>query len=168
MERRFILSGLVGLLFVFTAGAGAASAQGNLSGKWVMDKSRSSDFAPATDISMTISHSGRKVTIAHRLVTPQGVQTPKDTYVLNGATQEVMMDGPNGSRARGKRTARAIDGGFETHDEGTFKPDKFPNPVTVTTTRKYQLSPDGRTLTLDLTRVSKFRTQHSRRVFVKQ
>ncbi|HWS85817.1 MAG TPA: hypothetical protein VN282_02410 [Pyrinomonadaceae bacterium] len=167
MKRRFILTGLMGMLFLLTAGAGVAGAQ-DFSGRWVMDKSRSTDFAPATDVSMTIVHKGQKVTVSHRIVTPQGVLTPKETYVLNGATQEVMMDGPNNSRAKGKRTARKIDGGFETHDEATFNIERIPQPVAIATSRKWQLSPDGRTLTLEISRVSKVRSHSSRRVFTKQ
>ena len=44
MKRKFILSGLMGLLFVFTIGASVASAQTNLSGVWVLDKSKSTDL----------------------------------------------------------------------------------------------------------------------------
>ncbi len=168
MKRRLALSGLMGLLFVFTVGAGVASAQQNFSGKWAIDKSRSSDLGPLSDVSMNIVQNGQQVTVSHRLVTPQGVLTPKDQFVLNGSTHELMLDGPNGSRAKGKRTAKRIDGGFETVDEGTFKPERFPEAVTVKTTRKWTLSPDGKTLTLEISRGSKLGNQNSRRVFTKQ
>lgn len=168
MQRRFILSGLMGLLFVFGAGASVASAQENFSGKWVLDKSRSSDIGPATDVSMTIVQSGQKINIQHRLVLPQRVITPKDAYVLNGATQRVTLDGPNDTRAKGTRMAKKIEGGFETYEEGTFKHERFPDGITVKTSRKWQLAPDGRTITLEISRVTNFGTQHSRRVFVKQ
>jgi hypothetical protein len=163
-----MLSGLLGLLFVFTVGAGDASAQGNFSGKWGIDKSRSQDISPLTDVSMTIVQNGNNVTVSHRLVTPQGVLTPKDTFILDGGPQEVMLDGPNNSRAKGKRVAKKINGGFETEDEASFKPERFPQAVTVKTTRRWLLSPDGRTLTLEITRGSKLGTQSTRRVFSKQ
>jgi hypothetical protein len=168
MKRRLVLSGLLGLLFALTVGAGVASAQGNFSGKWELDKSKSSGIAPLSGASMTIVQNGQKVSISHRLDTPQGVLTPKDEFVLNGSTQEIMLDGPNGTRAKGKRTAKRIEGGFETVDEGTFKPERFPEAVTVKTTRRWTLSPDGQTLTLDISRTSKLGDQHSRRVFTKQ
>ena len=168
MQRRFILSGLAGLLFVFGVGAGVASAQENFSGTWVLDKTRSSNISPATDISMTIVQKGEKVTISHRLVLPRGVITPKDTYVLNGATQRVTLDGPNDTRAKGNRMAKRIGGGFETYEEGTFTHERFPDGITVKTSRKWQLSPDGKTITLEITRVTNFGTNHSRRLFTKQ
>lgn len=168
MKRRFILGGLLGALFVLTAGADVASAQGNFSGKWAIDKSRSTDIAPLSDVSMTIVQSGQKVTVSQRLVTPQGVMTPKDDFILNGSTQDIMLDGPNGTRAKGKRSAKKIDGGFESVDEGTFKPERFPEAITVKTTRRWTLSGDGRTMTLEITRGSKLGTQNSRRVFTRQ
>jgi hypothetical protein len=168
MRRRFTLSGLVGLLFVLTIGAGVASAQGDISGKWAIDKSRSTDLGPVSDASMAITQDGQKVTVSQKLTTPQGEVSSKDLYVLDGSTQEVMLDGPNNTRAKGKRTARKIDGGFESVDEGTFKPERFPEAVTVKTTRVWQLSSDGQTLTLEITRASKLGTQHARRVFARQ
>src|SRR2546423_4444973 len=160
MKRRFILSGLMGLLLVLTVGVGVASGQDNFSGKGVIEKSRSSDLGSASDISMTIVQTGQKVTVSQRLDTPQGVLTPKDLYVLDGSTQEVMLDGPNNSHAKGKRTAKKVDGGFESVDEGTFKPERFPEAVAVKTTRVWQLSSDGQTLTIEITRASKIVTQH--------
>jgi hypothetical protein len=168
MRRRFTLSGLFGLLFVLTIGAGVASAQGNLSGKWALDRSRSTELGPVSDASMTITQDGRKVTVSQQITTPQGVTSSNDLYLLNGGTQSVMLDGPNNSRAKGKRTAKKIDGGFESVDEGTFKPERFPEAVTVKTTRVWHLSSDGRTLTVELTRVSKLGTQRARRVFARQ
>ncbi|HWW75955.1 MAG TPA: hypothetical protein VNZ44_11185 [Pyrinomonadaceae bacterium] len=168
MRRRFTLSGLIGLLFVLTVGAGAASAQGNLSGKWALDRSRSTELGPVSGASMTITQSGKKVTVAQQITTAQGVMSSTDVYVLDGSTQGVMLDGPNGSRAKGKRTAKKIDGGFESVDEGTFKPDRFPEAVTVKTTRAWRLSSDGQTLTIELSRASKLGTQQARRVFARQ
>lgn len=167
MKRRLFLSGLSGVLFALTLGAGVASAQENFSGRWAVDKSKS-DLAPLSDVSMTIVQNGQKVSVSHRLVAPQGVLTPKDDFILNGSTQEVMLDGPNGTRAKGKRSARKIEGGFESVDEGTFKPERFPEAVTVKTTRRWTLSPDGRTLTLQVSRSSKLGNSSIRRVFTKQ
>ena len=168
MRRSFTLSGLIGLFFVLTIGAGVASAQGNFSGKWALDRSRSLELGPVSDASMTITQAGQKVTVAQKITTPQGVMSTTDQYVLDGRTQEVMLDGPNKSRAKGKRTSKKVDGGFESVDEGTFKPTGFPEAVTVKTTRVWQLSSDGRTLTIELTRASKLGTQRARRVFARQ
>lgn len=169
MRRSFTLSGMMALLFVLTVGAGAASAQGNFGGKWALDRSRSTELGPVSDASMSITQEGKRVTVAQQITTPQGVMSSTDVYVLDGGTQSVMMDGPNGSRAKGKRTAKRIDGGFESVDEGTFKPNGFPEAVTVKTTRVWRLSSDGRTLTIELSRTSKLGTQRgAKRVFTRQ
>lgn len=168
MKSKLIWSGLLGVLFVFTIGAGVASAQTNLSGKWVLDKSKSTDIPPVLkEVTMTISQKGTTVNIKQQLVTSSGAEDTNDLYVLDGRTQALMLDGPNRSRAKGKRTAKATDGGFESVDEGTFSPEGAPGKVTVKTSRKWKLAPDGKTLILDITRASDFDTRRSHRVFTK-
>lgn len=166
MKSKFILGGLV-LVFVFTFGASLASAQSDLSGKWVLDQSRSTDIAPWTGISMTITQKGTKVAVLQKFALSTGEESRNDTFVLNGSTQGVMLDGPNKSRAKGKRTSRKIDGGFESVDEGTFTAPGMSRAVTVKTSRKWQLSSDGKTLTLDITRASELGTRESHRVFTR-
>lgn len=167
MKSKFILSGLMGLLFVFTIGSSIASAQ-NFTGTWAIDKSRSTDLPPATEISMSIVQGGSKVTVSQSFVSSNGQENFKDTFVLNGKAQQVMLDGPNKTRAKGKRMARKIDGGFESVDEGAFNLQGMPQPITVKTERKWQLSPDGRTMTLEITRTTGMGTRQSRRVFTKR
>ena len=166
MKSKFILSGLV-LVSVFTIGASLASAQNDLSGKWVLDKSRSSDISPMTGISMTITQKGAKVDIIQKLAMSGGEETHNDTFVLDGKTQDAMLVGPNNIKAKGKRTSKKVDGGFESVDEGTFSGSGLPQALTVKTTRKWRLSSDGKTLTLDLTRASDIGTRESHRVFTR-
>lgn len=168
MQRKIILSGLLGLLFVLTAGAERVSAQGNFAGRWSLDKSRSTNLGPISDISLNVTQSGRRITVNYRITTSQGVHTPKDVFVLNGVAQDVMLEGPGGASGKGKRTSKKINGGFENFDEGTFKPERFPEAVTVRTTRRWLLSSDGKTLTLEIARKSNFGAQNSRRIFTRQ
>ena len=168
MKRKFILSGLMALLFVFTMGASVASAQTDLSGVWVLDRSKSTDLPPPLkELSMTITQKGTKIDVVQKLVLNTGEENLTDTYLLDGGTKGVMLDGPNKSRAKGKRTAKKIDGGFESVDEGTFTPPGLSGKLTVKTSRKWRVSDDGKTLTLDIIRASDMGTRESHRVFTK-
>lgn len=168
MKRKLIFGSLMGLLLVLTIGAGVASAQSNLSGKWILDKSQSTDTPPGlTKATMTITHKGTKVNVKQQLVMSTGPEDTNDVYVLDGSTQTLTLDGPNKSRAKGTRTAKAIAGGFESLDVGTFSPVGAPGKVTVKTSRKWTLADDGKSLILDITRASDLGTRQSHRVFTK-
>ena len=116
---------------------------------------------------MTINQKGIKVDVEQKFVLNTGEDNFKDKFVLDGSTKEVMLDGPNKSKAKGKRTANLIDGGFESVDEGTFTPPGASGKITVKTSRKWRVSGDGKTLTLDIIRASEMGKRESHRVFTK-
>jgi hypothetical protein len=166
MKYKFALAGLMGLVFMFTIGVTVASGQTGLSGTWILDKSKSTELPPVLkELSMTIVQKGTKINVSAKLVSDTGTETRDDAFLLDAGAQGVMLDGPNKSSAKGKRTSKTIDRGFESVDEGTFTPAGGPGAVTVKTSRKWQLSADGKTLILDLTRASEMGTRLSHRVF---
>ena len=168
MKSKFTLAGLMGLVFMFTIGVTVASGQTDLSGTWVLDKSKSTDIPPVLKgLSMTIAQKGKTVDVSAKLVSDTGTEIKDDTFLLGAGAQGVMLDGPNKSSAKGKRTSKTIDRGFESVDEGTFTPAGAPGPIKVKTSRKWQLSSDGKTLILDITRASEMGTRLSHRVFTR-
>lgn len=139
----------------------------NFSGAWLLDKAKSEGLPPSVDQTVTIVQDGDKVEVATKTTSERGEQNSKSTYVLDGKVAEVTLSGPMpGSTAKGKQTAKwSADGnGFESIDEGTFE---TPNgPATIKTSRKFQLSPDGATLVVEISREGPI-TQKSKRVFAK-
>lgn len=144
-----------------------ATQKPNFSGVWLLDKAKSEGLPPGVDQTVTVAHDGDKVEVATRTTSERGEQNSKSTYVLDGKEAEVTLSGPMpGSTAKGKQSAKwSADGkGFESIDEGTFE---TPNgPATIKTSRKFQLSPDGATLVIEISREGPI-TQTSTRVFAK-
>lgn len=147
--------------------ASGSTQKPNFSGSWLLDKAKSEGLPPSVDQTVTIIHDGDKVEVSTRTTSERGEQNSKSTYVLDGKEAEVTLAGPMpGSTAKGKQTAKwSADGkGFESIDEGTFE---TPNgPATIKTSRKFQLSPDGATLVIEIFREGSI-TQKSKRVFAR-
>jgi len=139
----------------------------NFSGVWLLDKAKSEGLPPSVDQTVTVAHDGDKVEVATRTTSERGEQNSKSAYVLDGKEAEVTLAGPMpGSTAKGKQTAKwSADGkGFESVDEGTFE---TPNgPSIIKTSRKFQLSPDGVTLVIEISREGSI-IQKSKRVFTR-
>ena len=167
MKRNLMMAG-VGLL-VFACGLIGAAAKANFSGTWTLDKSKSEGLPPAIKAQvMTVTQAEDKLTIESKMTTEQGDQTVSDVYTLDGKPADFTAKGPGGAEGKGKRTAKwSADGnGIEVSEAITYEP---PNgPVAVDVTRKWTLSADGNTLTIDMNIASPMGTQQIKRVLVKK
>jgi hypothetical protein len=170
MKLKAVLTTLTALLITFNCVAQAATAQkANFAGKWMMDRSRSEGLPPEVDQIMTVSQSGDQLTVETK-VYPENTPyyTIGDNYVLNG--QEVAFEQPrmDGTKAKGKRTAKwSEDGkGVEIAEELIINSPK--GPVTIQTTRKWMMLDDGKTLTIELNQKTPERTTRTKRTFVKK
>jgi hypothetical protein len=145
----------------------AAAAKADFSGTWVMDKGRSEGVPPDMEQTMTVTQNGDTLNVETKVVTDQGDQTVAGAYTFNG--QEMAYTPKRGgAEGKGKRTAKwTADGnGFEVAEE-----EKFDSPngeVTFQFTRKWQMLPDGKTLTIELEVKGPNGPQHSKRTFVKK
>jgi flagellin-like hook-associated protein FlgL len=168
MKRKFVMSMLMCLVSVLGVNAAVVKAQTGFNGTWVLDKSKSTDVPPNTDITMTIVQTGSKIEVTSEFNSPRGNEKDTDVYILNGKATEVVLDGPNGTSTKGTRTAKKVGAkAFESMDEGTFNPPGFP-PATVKTSRKWQLSADGKMLTLEISRQAPHMSMSSKRIFVRK
>lgn len=166
MKRTIILMSSL----VFVLGTLHVSASNlDFSGTWVMDTSRSIGQPANTGQTMIITQTGDKLQLEVKLVSPQGERIINDTYSLDGKETEFTPAGPPGAPpAKGKRTVTWLPrGNGIVVDEDTTS--ETPNgTVKNHLTRKWTLSADGQTLTVDLYFDGPSVSFETRRVFVKK
>ena len=143
------------------------SAKANFSGAWTLDKGRSEGVPPDMEQTMTVAQTDDVLNVETKVVTDQGDQTLNSTYTLNGKETEYAPK-RMGTEGKGKRVARwTQDGnGFEVTEEETF--DTPNGAATLQFTRKWAMSADGKTLTIELDVKGPNGPQHSRRTFIKK
>ena len=149
-------------------GAGAVTQKPDFTGTWVLDKSKSEGIPPSLEQTVKVVQSGDRIDVETKSVSDQGEQVINSSYTLNGKEAKVTLPGPMpGMTAKGRQTAKwSADGSvFESEDVGTF--DTPYGPATIKTKRTWQLSADGKTLTVALTREGPI-SMKSKRVFVKK
>ena len=137
------------MLVLFTSVSAAAKA--DFSGTWVLDKSRSEGLPPGMDQTMTVTQKGDRVDIETKVVAEQGEQVVKDSYVLDGKETQFTPPVLNGGSGRGgKRTSKptAEGNGFDVAEEATI--DGAEGEATIKGTRRWRLSADGKTLTIEM------------------
>jgi imidazolonepropionase-like amidohydrolase len=151
-----------------TANASASAAQGKFSGTWTLDKNASEGLPPGMDQVMTVVQTGDKLSVETKLMSDQGEQVVPDSYILNGQEVDFTPPTPGGQGGKGKRTSKlGADGNtIEVTESATFEtPD---GPANVKATRKWTLSPDGKTLKIDMTVEGPNGTQVLKRTFVRK
>jgi hypothetical protein len=166
--RTLIVSFAVCLVFAIGLRATIAVQKPDFSGTWVLDKSKSDGLPPGMEQTLKIVQTGDKIDAETKIVSPQGEQTLNSSYILDGKEREVVLPGPMpGVTAKGKQTANwSADGtALGSEDVGTF--DTPYGAVTIKTKRKWRLSVDGQTLTIELSREGPMSMQ-SKRVFVRK
>ena len=144
-----------------------ASAKVDFSGTWTLDKSNSEGLPPGMDQIMTVVQTGDKLSLETKLITEQGEQVVPDSYMLDGKEVDFTPKTPGGQSGKGKRTAKWADGNsIEVSEKATF--DTPEGAVTFQTTRKWLLSPDGKTLRIDMTVDGPNGKQQLKRAFIKK
>jgi hypothetical protein len=167
MKRKFIVLSVA--LLVFALGAVGASAKANFSGTWTLDKSKTEGLPPTfKDQVLTVAQTGDKLTIESKITWEQGEQADNSTYTVDGKPADFTDKRPNGIEGKGKRTAKwSADGNsIEITEAVTY--DTPNGSVAVDATRKWTLSADGKTLTIEMDLTSPMGNQHSKRVLVKK
>lgn len=162
---RFI--GGIMLAFILAASASAAQKPG-LTGTWIMDKEKSTGLPPDVDQVMTVSQAGDKIDLETKVYTEQGSFSISDSYTASGKEVDFVPQTPQGPNGKGKRTAKWTEEGrgVEVMEEATFE---TPNgAVTQQITRKWSLSADGKTLTIELKIKGPQGEQTSRRLFTRK
>ncbi|HZS09075.1 MAG TPA: hypothetical protein VFD58_29850 [Blastocatellia bacterium] len=165
MKTRSIIRAITACICL--GGICLAAGRPNLSGTWVLDKSRSFSNPPGLDQTMTIVHSGDEVKLDAKVVV-QGKETVvNETWTLDGREYEFTPPGA-AADVKGKRRASWMPGdrGILVEDQSMANTPKGPVPQQVA--RKYTLSADGNTLTVDYFIDRPGQSFESKRVFVKK
>lgn len=165
MKRSIFIASLATLLVAFTVGL--ADSKADFSGKWTMDAAKSEGLPPGLDQTMTVSQKGDQITLETKVMPPdQPAFTVNATYSLDGKEAPFTQQTPNGE-AKGKRTAKwTADGrGIDVSEEINIETPQ--GAITVKITRKWVLSTDSKTLTIDLTQSGPQGDNHTKRIFNK-
>jgi len=146
----------------------AALAKPDFSGTWVMDVNRSFSNPPGLEQTLTVVHTGDQIKVDAKLKTQQqGEQTINETYTLDGKETEFAPPGAQPG-AKGKRKAMWLPDGRGAVIEDVVTSDSPNGPVIRKTMRKWTLSPDGSTLTVDYYFDDQRGSFEAKRVFVKK
>lgn len=160
--RTFAIS-LVAALLV-TGVSVAAAQKVDFSGTWVLDKSRSEGLPAGMDQTMTVKQAGDRVDVEVKVYSNQGEREVKDQFILDGKKTEFTA----AAQSKGKRTSKwsADSKGFDVIEEATIERGNGPENFKVM--RHWQLSDDGKTLTIEMSFNEPTGPGKSKRVFVKK
>ncbi|MCA1629444.1 MAG: hypothetical protein LC785_07025 [Acidobacteria bacterium] len=169
------VSVMLAVLASLALAASGAAAKANFSGAWVMDAARCEGIPRGVAQTLTVKHEGDRVEIELKVKNPQGEQTIKDGYTLDGAESEFnpppaikTFTGDMPTLGKGRRTAKW------TPDGAAFVITEFVDvktlegPDTMKALRTWTLLPDGKTLTVEQKSQTPNGLAMNKRVFVKQ
>lgn len=147
MKCKLAIISCMALVFCFVQ-ITAAVAKPDFSGAWVLDKNRSFSNPPGLEQTLNISHTGDHIKLDSKVVTARGEQAISESYTLDDKEREFA---PSGSQpgAKGKRTATWLPDGRRILISDEITSDSPSGPVTQKIARKWTLSNDGSTLTVD-------------------
>ena len=156
-----------GLLTLLPASAQPSKA--DFSGTWTLDQEKTEGLPKGMQQVMTVKQSGDNLEVEVKVSGPEGDRTLKDAYVLNGKEADFTPPLINGGTPKGgKRTSTlAADGlSFDAAEEATVE---GPEGVDIFKgTRKWSLSADRKTLTIDLNVDAPQGPMKSKRVFTRK
>jgi hypothetical protein len=160
---------LLTIAILFNAGARAAPQNPDFSGIWKLDifKSRGVSQRIKLEI-LKVTQSNNRLDIVANLKMDDGDETLIDQFILDNQEVDFTPKSPDGAPGKGKRTAgRSADGiGIEVRETATFETEK--GPVEITATRRWTLSPDQKTLTVEQNAKSSMGDQQMILVFSRQ
>lgn len=155
------------LIFIFLPAIASAVSKPDFSGTWVMDVNRSFSNPAGLEQTMTVVHTGDQIKVDAKIKTAQGEQTINETYTLDGTETDFVPPGGQPG-AKGKRKAMWLPDGRGAVIDDVVTSDSPKGPVTRKTMRKWTLSPDGKTLTVDYYFDDQRGSFEAKRVFAKK
>lgn len=165
MKTRILTASLFVLLFAVSLSVAAPKADFN--GKWLMDRSKSEGLPPGLDQVMIIKQNGDQINLDTRILPDEQLgSTQSDVYIVSG--QETPFTPRRGGvNGTGKRTAKwTEDGmGIEVVEELPF--DMPQGKLEIQSTRKGQMSADGKTITIEMSQKDAKGTTRTKRIFNK-
>ncbi len=166
MKPKMVISCAAAVLFLLQIAL--ALPKPDCSGTWVMDTNRSFSNPQGLEQTLMVVHANDQIKVESKLKTrQQGEQTINETYTLDGKETEFVPPGAQPG-AKGKRKAMWLPDGRGAVIEDVVTSDSPNGQVTRKTTRKWTLSPDGHTLTVDYYFDDQRGSFEAKRVFVKK
>lgn len=162
MKIRVICS----LLFLALSLSATAATKPDFSGTWVLDKDRSFSNPAGLEQTMMVAQTGDQIKVESKVKTQQGEQTINEDYSLDGKETDFTPPATQPG-AKGKRKSSWLADGKHIIVEDVVTADSPKGPVTRRVTRKWSLSPDGGTLTVDYYFDDQRGSFEGKRVFVK-
>jgi murein DD-endopeptidase len=158
------------LLILIAAAVGVVRASGapltaDFTGKWALDSARSTGLAPGMEQTVVVEQNGDTLRVATTLVTDNADRVIDDLYELGAGERDFPPQMPGLTPKVARRTARRT--GERTlevsdHIEG----ENVGGPATFDIVRNWELSADGKTLTIDQAVTNFGFTTRSHRVLV--
>ena len=157
-----VLTLTLGAILVFAAG------KPEFTGTWVMDKNRIEGVPPGVEQTMTLTQSDDKLVLQNKISSDAGENVVNDTYLINGKEVEFTQK-VNEQESKGKRTSKWLaDGsGFESTEQ-IERETGDGTKITQQVTRRWVMSADGKTFTVEMTINGPNGTQQTKRTFVKK
>jgi len=144
-----------------------AASKPDFSGTWVMDTNRSFSNPAGLEQTLTVVQTGDQIKLDTKIKTQQSEQTINETYSLDGKEADFTPPGAQPG-AKGKRTAKWLPDGRGIFIEDVTTSDSPNGPVTRKVARRWMLSSDGGTLTVDYYFDDQRGSFEAKRVFVKK
>jgi hypothetical protein len=143
-----------------------AMAKPDFSGTWIMDKNRSFNNPPGLEQTMVVKQEGDKINLDATLLLAQGERKITETWMLNGVEEAFTPQAGAPPDSKGKKKAYWLPG-----DRGIILNEEViaaAGTQVSQTMRKWTLSPDGTTLTVDYFIDSARGSYEAKRVFTKK
>lgn len=118
---------------------------------------------------MTVKQNGDRLEIEVEVSGPQGNRKVSASYIVNGQESEFTPPVVGGGTPKGGKrisTWFAAGNGFDVKEQATIEGDEGTD--TITGTRRWPLSPDGKLLTIEMDLDGSEGPIKSKRVFVRQ
>jgi hypothetical protein len=165
MNRKLVISCSIAVLGL--VGVALASSKPDFSGTWVMDTNRSFSNPAGLEQTLVVVQTGDQIKLDTKIKTQQGEQSINEVYSLDDQETDFT---PNGAQpgAKGKRKAKWLPDGRGVFIEEVTTADSPKGPVTRQVARKWTLSPDGNTLTIDYYFDDQRGSFEAKRVFVRK
>jgi hypothetical protein len=160
---------LIGSIFILLVAAamGVAGPKADFNGRWIMDRDKSEGMPPGMDQVMMIKQTGDQINLDTRILPDEQLgYTQSDAYSLSGQ-ETTFAPRRGGVEGKGKRTAKWTDEGMgiEVIEEVSF--DMPQGKVEIQSTRKWLMSADGKTITIEMTQKDAKGTTRTKRIFTK-
>lgn len=170
MKPKILMTGAACFVFALAATVAAVQQQQrpNFSGVWMMDRDRSFGLPRDIQQTMTVMHTGERIELETKVVTPGSEQTIKDSYTLDDKEHDFTPQTPNGPAGKGKRTSKWLPAGNGIMVSEQSTQETPQGAVTTQLTRKWIMRDDGKTLTIDMYFDGPNGSFEAKRVFVKK